>query len=133
MEVCPWCGVPAASMLGAGLRPGGTGTDPGGRIFEPTLQPTQVRHLAQMLTPFDEEMAEHSPNGMAWAPRGIRTPLKIHQGQPIEIPQRGAADGLVVRQAVCDGEPWQGGYLLHRVAETVVLDWEPQLLVPGLA
>src|SRR6516164_8896121 len=98
-----------------GLSPGGTGTDPGGWIFAPTLQPTQVRHLTQMLTPFDDEMAERSPNGIAWAPRRIRTQLKVRRGQPIEIPQRGVADGLVVRQAVCDGEPWQGGDLLHRV------------------
>ena len=116
------CAIPSASMLEMGLRPGGTGTDPGGRIFEPTLQPTQVRHLAQMLTPFDDEMAKHSTNGRAWTPRRIRTPLKVRRGQPIEIPQRGAADGLVIRQAVCDGKPWQGGDLLHRVAETIVLD-----------
>ena len=102
-------------------------------MFEPTLQPTQVRHLAQMLTPFDDEMAEHSPNGVAWAPHGIRTPLKIRRGQPIEILQRGAADGLVVCQAACDGEPGQGGDLLHCVAETVVLDRQSQLLVPGIA
>ena len=80
MEVYPWCAIPSVSTLETGLRLGGTGTDPGGRIFEPALQPTQVRYLAQTLTPFDDEMAEHSPNGMAWAPGGIRTPLKVRRG-----------------------------------------------------
>src|SRR5215472_63637 len=83
---------------GMGLRPGSTGTDPGGRIFQPTLQATQVRHLAQMLTPFNDEMAEHSADGKARTLRGIRTPREVRRGQRIEIPQRGTPDGLVVCQ-----------------------------------
>src|SRR5215470_7237408 len=86
-----------------------------------------------MLTAFDDEVAQHAANSVPRAPRGIRTTRKVCRRQRIEIPQCGAADGRVVRQTVCDVKPWQGGHLLHCIAEPIGLCGESQPLVPGLA
>src|SRR5438445_1668110 len=96
-QICPWLAIPSTAN---------TGIDPGGRIFQPPLQPAQVRDLAQMLAPLHDEMGEHSADGIARTPLGMGTSCQVCRGQASEIPQRSTTDGLVVRQAVHHVKLW---------------------------
>ncbi len=104
-----------------------------GAILEPTLNPSEIRHLAEVLALFYDDMAEHFADGIAGASLGIRAPVQVFGGQAIEIPQRLAADGIVVRHTISDVEPWEVGNLFRGVAESVIFFGQPQLLVPGIS